>query len=580
MKTKYIAKNIIALISILTLTIITSCKKDFLNVTDPNVFSESNFPRNVEDLNVQLNDLYGRLRNGIYNPDVFRFLGFSRDRSADQAYLAPEFTLASQFGYDKTHGIVGDLWSQHYENIAKCVGTLQDIERFKSKNPNLSVADLEKIDYIEGQVLFLRAWNYMILVNFYGEVMIASPADKEKMGVPIITKLAKNINDTQIPRSSVGQVWSYIIDDLKKSEILLKTKTWDNSNISRVSAWAVKSFLGKAYIYTQDWALASEKLKEVIDGSGKTLVSFEIYKNMFNGSNEFNSESLFELDFSRDRPTDYNVITSVGQRLSMYLGPYYSLNKANSDIAVRHGYGNFFIHNKNLIRFGFPGLAVTPAQQSARAYLTQSKTWRDTKVTDPRLWVVAFQPYLDSLKKGNEFRATLKNTGEGVNTDDLPAWCFRKHVLTSIDENFVSNGINMQLIRLADIYLLYAEALVNTGQNTLALEYINKVKRRAYNQANINAPSRNDYANLNALTKSPDPVLKNDPLKYERWAETFAEGTWWFDVCRWRLGQSENDFFEKVTTGPLTWSDNKYALPIPLSELNTNKAMKQNPGYN
>ena len=168
MKTKYIAKNIIALISILTLTIITSCKKDFLNVTDPNVFSESNFPRNVEDLNVQLNDLYGRLRNGIYNPDVFRFLGFSRDRSADQAYLAPEFTLASQFGYDKTHGIVGDLWSQHYENIAKCVGTLQDIERFKSKNPNLSVADLEKIDYIEGQVLFLRAWNYMILVNFYG----------------------------------------------------------------------------------------------------------------------------------------------------------------------------------------------------------------------------------------------------------------------------------------------------------------------------------------------------------------------------------------------------------------------------
>mgnify|MGYP000745262945 FL=1 len=95
MKIKNILSKIIVLLSILFITIISSCKKDFLNVTNPNVFSESNFPQSVADLDIQLNDLYGRLRNGIYNPELFVFFGVSRDRSADQAYLGNQFTFAS-----------------------------------------------------------------------------------------------------------------------------------------------------------------------------------------------------------------------------------------------------------------------------------------------------------------------------------------------------------------------------------------------------------------------------------------------------------------------------------------------------
>ena len=555
---------------------VASCKKGYLNVTDPNVYSADNYPATISDINIELNDLYGRFRSGIYSPQLFRFFGVSRDHTADQSYQAPDFNAATQLSYDKTNQDVSTLWDSHYENIAKCVNTLNDLARFKIKNPNLSAADKETLDLIEGQALFIRAWNYMMLVNFFGESMITTDADKAKMGVPIITKLAAVISETQIARSTIGQVWNYIIKDLKDAELLLKTKTWAGEDVARASGWAVKGLLGKAYVYTRQWQLATAKLKEVIDGSGKSLVPFNQYKEMFNGQFEFNNESFFELNFVSDKTDEWNNSANVGQRLSIYLAPAFVDNGS----VGTNGFGNYFIHEKNLLRFGFTGNAITPVQLQAPAYLAQSKTWRDTKLVDPRLWVVAFQPYLDSVTWDNKTRPTAKMPGGGISTDNVQAWCWHKYVMKDkfIWAGNVANANNMYILRLADIYLLYAETLASSGQNTLALEYINKVHRRAYDM-NPNSPGVFDYTSLTAATKSADAALKNDPLKYERWAELFGEGTWWFDVCRWKLGKSEAEYYQKVTTGNLTWDDKKYALPIPLREMNTNTAMIQNNGY-
>ena len=143
-----------------------------------------------------------------------------------------------------------------------------------------------------------------------------------------------------------------------------------------------------------------------------------------------------------------------------------------------------------------------------------------------------------------------------------------------------AGGENMYFMRMADLYLIYAESLTKTSNNSLALEYINKVKRRAYGLP-INTPSAFDYPSLTAPTSAtPADHLGNDPLKYERWAELFAEGQWWFDVRRWRIGAQEAAYFGSVKAGPLVWADYKYALPIPEVEMNNNnKIQKQNDGY-
>jgi hypothetical protein len=78
---------------------------------------------------------------------------------------------------------------------------------------------------------------------------------------------------------------------------------------------------------------------------------------------------------------------------------------------------------------------------------------------------------------------------------------------------------------------------------------------------------------------APDPGLRNNPLRYERWAELFGEGHWWFDVRRWQLGESEAAYYQRVRGGTIQWTNTDYAQPIPISEINANARMTQNPGY-
>jgi hypothetical protein len=136
----------------------------------------------------------------------------------------------------------------------------------------------------------------------------------------------------------------------------------------------------------------------------------------------------------------------------------------------------------------------------------------------------------------------------------------------------------MYVLRLADVYLLYAEALIKTGDAAQGLEYINKVHRRAYDQP-VHTPSVYDYSSLTARTRTVDPTdpLANDPLKYERWAELFAEGNWWLDVRRFNLGAQETAYYKKVMGGTLEWNFDKYSMPIPTNEINSNSLMVQNP---
>jgi len=529
-----------------------------------------------------LNDLYGRLRNGFYETatGLYPRFGISLDHSGDQNYADPNFNAACQISFQSTNTDVDQLWNNHYENIAKAIAFIADVNRFRDNNPALSAADKKTLDYMEAQAKFIRAYNYMILVNFFGETFITTAADNDKLGVPIIEQLASSLDAAQVKRSTIKQVWDYIIADLMSANTLLDGKTWTGADIARVSVWAVRGLLGKAYIYSQQWENAKTTLADVITQSGKTLVPFSVYSEMFNAQFEFNNESLFELNYVGDRLNEWNTAGNLGSRLSIFLAPNY----ANPDGSITaNGFGNYYVHDRNLLRFGWTGTATAPAAQSAPAYVNLGRTLRESKQVDPRLWVATFQPYLDSLLIDGKSIPAAKNSGASFSTTDRQAWSFHKFVqkdksVWSGETDAIHNGNNMYILRLADIYLLYAEALKNTGDNVGALEYINKVHRRAYNQP-VNTPSSFDYPSLTATTKATDAALRNDPLRYERWAELFAEGTWWFDVCRWKIGAGEAAYYISVGSGNLSWEDKKYVLPIPLREINTNRLMVQNPGY-
>jgi len=288
----------------------------------------------------------------------------------------------------------------------------------------------------------------------------------------------------------------------------------------------------------------------------------------------FICKSIFEVNYTPDK-LNQSEYPNTGNRY----GRYASITWIREDsMEIANGFGNFYVHDKNIPRYGFADTTTVNAWKSSD-YINYSIQVRQDKSVDPRLYVSTFQPYVDSVLYEGEWKKIGKGRSESYSNVYNKAWCNRKYTIVNYYwRGQQYDGQNFIVLRLADVYLLYAEALIKTDQITEGLEYINKVHRRAYDQP-VDVPSIYDYATLTDRTATIDDndPLANDPLKYERWAEFFAEFNWWLDVRRFDLGAEEAAYYERVKGGPLEWNDLKYAYPIPTSEINANGLIDQNP---
>jgi len=603
-KKKYIAA--------LALILLAGCKKAPINVGPPNEYASSTYPKTVTDLQSVLVSCYANLRDqGIFG---FHFLPKALSNSMH--------TVNSEYNGDPgwnnmaaNNLTVGDeypseTWAALYTGIKNCNVTIYAAGTLLKNDPS---ADQATINLIVGQAYCLRGWYYMELECLFGEAyMGAGGTNGDKMGVPLYTQVPSTLAETQVARSPVSAVWALIESDEKQAATLLKGQVWGSADLARCTEWAAKGLLGKAYVYTQDWADAKTTLIDVINNSGKSLMPYATYHDAFNGDNKFNSESLLELYIDINSEGGYGIYSGAANSSTIdgliwaprtFGGPGFNGTEGNTQAL---GYPNEFVHDQNVVRFGFP-LPTTynlvanpkytgsnpsylnPAQIQDPAYTQQSLQVRANQTCDPRLFVNTLQPWVDSVQFDGVNWALVSKPDVYAYQQNHYGFSMRKYSPIDYNENTInSDKWDYYLLRLADVYLLYAEACIGTGDNTDGLEYLNKVKRRAYGFP-INSPSSVDYASLTDKTPAdnaldPDPVLGHNPLYYERWAELFNEGTWWFDVCRWKIGDSEAAYFGTALNCPqplsATFQDSKsYQWPIPLSEINTNSKIVQNPGY-
>lgn len=563
---------------------LTACKESFVDVSNPTAISTANYPNTVADLEQLLAGVYASQHSdGIYGRAMGGYNTYLWDHTSDLSWQGLQnWILMGQNNTLPSDSYLAVTWPHLWRGVQRCNTLLAGIDRVSK---NASTTDAANLNLIKGQTLFLRAWYYFYLTTFWGESFIVNGQGGDKQGIPILTTVANSLSDTQVKRASVKESWDFIISDLKNAESLLGKQTWTaNADKHKVTGWGVKGFLGKVYVYTQDWNNAKTYLSDVINNSGKSLVSFDVYKTMFNGQNEFNSESLFELNLNVDMSYSGSSDLSMGSMIGTIIAPTYV--SPTNGLPIASAWTNLFPHAKNLSRFGFnlghyfkSGTTSANVSNVDPAYVTKSQQAKANKTVDPRLWVACLQPYVDSMVVSGVKRPIAHYLD--ITELDMEAWSFRKYINLAGTELEVNraNGNNILWLRLADIYLLYAETLSKTGDNATALEYINKVKRRAYGYA-VNTPSPVDYKSLTDKTMASDNVLGNDPLKYERWAELFGEFNWWFDVCRWKIGAQEAAYYQKVRGGAIEWNDaSDYAQPIPINELNANVNMKQNVGY-
>ena len=592
---------------ILGLATLTACKKDPGLVSPTDNYSTANFPATLADLNSVLAPCYSNLRDAnLFGFHLWPKALSNATHTANSAYDGdPSWNEMAATNLSITNQYVQEAWTSFYTGIKNCNVALQGAD-FYMKHYG-KPQDQATVDLVKGQIYFLRAYYYFNLECLFGESYITTAGGGDKKGVPIFSELPTGLDGTQKGRSPVKEVWDLIVSDLKNSANLLKGKAWSGNDKGRISEWAAKSLLGKAYVFMQNWNEAKTVLKDVIDNSGKSLMPYEKYRDAFIGisANEFNEESIFELNVDQDSKGNYGVYgnTPNSTTINGLIWCPWALGEDGTESASNPlGYGNEIFHDKNVERFGFNLGSYTlednlnfnsskaasytnPKKVMDPVYKQKSLLVRTNKTCDPRLFVNALQPWVDSVKFDGEHWYPVSMPNFWAGQTNRYGWSFRKYspIFNNINNTGPADAWNYYLIRLADVYLLYAEAAKGLNDNTTALAYLNRTKRRAYGYPE-NAASPVDYTSLTGATAAiGDPVLGNNPLYYERFAELFNEGGWWFDVCRWRIGASEAAYYENAinVTGKLSWKDKTYSWPIPQAEFNSNPKMtgQQNLGY-
>lgn len=517
-----------------------ACSEDLLQVTDPNNDSQEDFFQRIEEVNQSLTAAYSPMSD--IHSWGFQFMPYfmlTMGLETDMDWVnTPDWNEISTFEMKSANAPVRRSWHALFRGVARTNDFFDNanfyLENFATEN------DRPTINLMLGQAHFLRGFYYFHLIRLYGA---DSPdRDPNALGVPY-HKDGLPLSDEEVykPRNTVGEVYQYILEDFSSAlELLNDVDSWDAENIARVDRYTVLGYLGKVHLYLGNNEEAISFFDQVIN-SGQFNLALNLgeypnnpYDNLFHGKNEFSEESIWELNFGNHEISMWNGGAQNGYPI--YIAPWTD---------NRQSYNNLFVHHKNIARLK----------------------------SDPRLKINTLEPFTDSVRV---FKGGALVPVKPYPTDPAGmGWSFNKYV----ERDFAPSqnnetAINFIFMRLADIYLLKAEAHNNLGQDLVALEWTNKVRRRAYGAMDFDSPV--DSIDFKDLTGSQ----LRDSIREERFRELFSEGHRWYDIKRWRIAPQESQKIGSLRSGVINFDeDTDYALPIPIDEMTTNRGMIQNPGY-
>jgi len=501
--------NYIQFSTALVLVLNLSSCKDFDDMTNPNEMTTETFWLNKSDAIKGTNAVYASLqRNGTYK----KWFWFVTDAASDEGMSTSPWTdlsNVSKFTFvDYNFVVLYEIFQDHYRGIFRANQALTHI-------PDIDMDEATK-NRLLGEVKFVRALLYYNLVNFWGNV-------------PLATEDAARPNALSgYPTQGIDAVWALIESDLQFATEHLP-KSYDNANVGRATWGAAKSLLGKAYMQQHKWSEAETALADVVNSKLYDLVP--VFKDNFTHLNENNIESIFEVQFSdmfmNTWDQDGSATSSLGCYRSIFLSP-----AGWSDIEGNKGMLNFFIN-----------------------------------YNDPRLKDTYIYDNPDEVYYGVSYSSLELGARAGSQ------W-FRKfsreYYVTQAQEKIWDSPVNLRLIRFSDILLLYAEALEHNGNANLAKQQITRVRDR------VGAGPSPFLTEGMSLAKT----IENERIlelcgESVRWFDLkrlgyFDKATGESSLETLKAIDPEFNFFKTGTHG--YW-------PIPTKEIDTNDSVEQNDGW-
>ena len=468
--------------------------------------------------------------------DYLRQFWSAQELSTDEAVITwgdPGIQDWHNMNWNSGNVLIRGLYSRIFYEITLCNGFLAEATDDKLSSRGISGADLASVKNFRAEVRFIRALSYYHALDLFGNVPFATETDAIGGFTP----------PKAITRSAL---YDYVESELKAIDTdLVAPRQNEFARADKAAAWTLLARLYlNASVYkgapvANAYTNAATYAKKVID-AGYALqttrtASSSAYGRNFLTDNGTSPENIFMIAFDGRRTQSYGGTTFLVH------GSVSGTADANWNPAkygIGGGWGGMRATSKLFEQF-----ADTAADRRAR-FQTGGQTKDIVSLTDFRY---GFVP----IKWKNVSSAGVAGS----------------------DNTFVDTDFPM--FRLADVYLMYSEAVSRggTGDATLALKYVNDIRDRAYQN-----PTGGLAGHVTAATLTANNFMF---FLDERSRELFWEGQRRTDLIR----------FGKFTDGSYLWpwkggaaagvgvAAFRNLYPIPSSDLSSNPNLTQNTGY-
>lgn len=432
----------------LTLFLAFACA-DFLEETNPNEMSTDSFWKTLDDCEMGLNAVYNSFKNGSimrtadeYNRSDMTWPGWGRPNTTNSYYLQT-FTDASDAPNAK--------WDALYKGIFRANQVIEALVKLEGTG-----VDEERATELMGQARFFRGLFYFYLHSSFnnGSVLIYDFVPQDEA----------DFYQTVRP---ADEVRAFFTADLEFAHDNLPAK-WDVKNLGRATAGAAAAVLGKSYLYAEDYAKAAEYFEDVINNPDYGYALAEHVGDNFTTQNELNKESILEIVYSLNYKNELNAY-----------------DEANTSSSL-----NFQTSPKGGWRSILPSLWVISAYRNEQMDVNDPRNYVSDDAGNQRLRTFSLRAsYSLALADDVDMQYYGVITAEGAAFNNSECGYYRKHSNWDIcaNEKDISqatprSGVNYRVIRLADVYLMYAEALIQGGAGgdvAEAMKYINRVRHRS-----------------------------------------------------------------------------------------------------
>jgi starch-binding outer membrane protein, SusD/RagB family len=507
------------------MTIAPGCMKSRLDLVDQSAYAYDTYFTNINALNQATIASYATLLHpGLWAREYYYIFDLMGHEAKRASFLLGAEQELGDYSFGTNNADLSFLWSSLYRMIFR---TNLVIDRAAAWNPS-ATTDRAKLNQYLAEVKFLRAYAYFHLVTLWGDV-------------PLYIDYQTTLNNNYLSRSPATDVWKQIEKDLVEAQATAELPTiYPTSELGRATKGAVTALLGKVYLYQKKWMPAQTAFESLM-GAPYAYKLDSSFDNIFSTTNQNSPENIFQV--MNQQWTDW----AIGS-------PYYMFGNGAEQVGKQ-------THSGRAMEYGWNDWKNVYISNAAVKAFTYTDPANGQSYTDPR----AKSTFYGTAASGGE-TVYCQQCATGPKEYPFDAldpqgdYRWKKYEYYHLMEKYgdPKSPINGQVIRLADVMLMLAEAQIqqgNTGNAPLAL--INSVRARSHAFL---------YTTLGDKTNAMKILMR------ERQLELCGEQSRYFDLLRWGIIKQTINA-EKAAepgTGTQPFQDKHLLFPIPDAEKNYN----------